>query len=221
VTAVVLLAHGSPDPRSGAAVRAAAARLDGRDGRAVHAAFLDHDAPRPAEVVAALPDERVVVLPLLLSRAFHARVDVPRAVADLARPVELLDPLGHPADVLDALLRQADGPVVVASAGTRVDTERTSFADAVAAASRRTGVPASPAHLTGPGPSVPDALAGLEGASLLAWLLAPGRLLDALHELARPSGRPVLAPDGLLGTASFDEVLLHRLGLPEVADLTG
>jgi sirohydrochlorin ferrochelatase len=182
VTRCVLLAHGSPDPRSSTAVRRASAEVGARlPGHDVVAAFLDHDGPSLAEAVGGVPDERdVVVLPLLLSAAFHARVDVPAAVAGLARPVRLLDPLGHPPAVLDALLAPLAVPVVVVAAGTRVDAERAAFADAVADAGARTATTAVAAFATGPGPSVPDAL--VPDAVVLPWLLAPGRLLDATRD---------------------------------------
>jgi sirohydrochlorin ferrochelatase len=219
VSAVVLLAHGSPDTRSGDAVREAAVRLAGRSGRTVRVAFLDHDEPRLDRAVVGLTDGDVAVLPLLLSRAFHARVDVPRAVAELPREVDLLDPVGHPTEVLDGLLSRSPGPVVVVAAGTGVVEERDAFADAVAAASARTGVRARHAFLTGPGPSVPQELEERPGAALLAWLLAPGRLLDTLHAHARSAGSEVLAPDGLLAAGVLDEALLARLrpARPDVA----
>jgi sirohydrochlorin ferrochelatase len=211
VSAVVLLAHGSPDPRSGAAVRSAAARLTARSGRDVRVAFLDHDVPRLHDAVAGIPDDEVAVLPLLLSRAFHARVDVPQAVADLDRHVELLDPLGHPPEVLDTVLRRSAGPVVVVAAGTAVDEERAAFAEAVSAAANRTGVLADVAFLTGPGPSVVDGLARSPRAAVLAWLLAPGRLLDSLHAAAREAGSEVVVPEGLLASGELDDALLARL----------
>lgn len=177
----VLLAHGSPDPRSSTAVRRASAQVGARlPGHDVVAAFLDHDIPSLAEAVGGVDEHDVVVLPLLLSAAFHARVDVPAAVAGLARPVRLLDPLGHPPAVLDALLAPLDAPVVVVAAGTRVDAERAAFADAVADAGARTSTTAVAAFATGPGPSVPDAL--VPDAVVLPWLLAPGRLLDATRD---------------------------------------
>jgi sirohydrochlorin ferrochelatase len=116
MSVVVLLAHGSPDPRSGDAVRRAAARLATRTGSPVIAAFLDHEQPDLAQAVATVDDD-VVVLPLLLSSAYHAKVDVPAAVDAVGRPVHLLDPVGHPAPVLDPLLLRAGGPAAVAYAG--------------------------------------------------------------------------------------------------------
>ena len=184
----VLLAHGSPDPRSQDAVLGAAAAVGARTGTRVVAAFLDHDPRDLRAVVSALdPTDGVVILPLLLSTAFHARVDVPAAVDTLDRTVTLLDPVGHPAPLVDALLLRCGGRAVVVSAGTRVDEERSAFAGAVAAASARTGVPALASFATGPGRRLEDATPPA-GAVVVPWLLAPGRLLDAVVAAARAHG---------------------------------
>ncbi|HET7901671.1 MAG TPA: CbiX/SirB N-terminal domain-containing protein [Candidatus Nanopelagicales bacterium] len=198
----ILLAHGSPDPRSSAAVRSAATAIAARTGTTVAAAYLDHDQPRLADVV----DDGSVVLPLLLSTAYHAKVDVPAAVAAVASDVRLLDPLGHPAAVLDARLRRATSPAVVVAAGTRDDTERAAFADAVAASAWRTGVRAVAAYATGPGPRLADVVGPGDGC-VVPWLLAPGRLLDGVLGAADEAGLEVE------GGALLDEPLL----LDEVA----
>jgi sirohydrochlorin ferrochelatase len=69
-------------------------------GRAVHTAYLDHHPPAPDEVARVLGPEAVVV-PVLLTPAYHARVDVPSAVRTMAKAsgshVVAADPLGpHP-----------------------------------------------------------------------------------------------------------------------------
>jgi sirohydrochlorin ferrochelatase len=211
MTRAVLLAHGSPDPRSAVVVRAAAEQVAARlAGTQVVAAFLDHDTPALAEAVGGDDVQGdVVVLPLLLSAAFHARVDVPAAVAALDRPVRLLEPLGHPAGVLDALLAEvADGgAAVVVAAGTRVEAERLAFAEAVAASAARTGVTAYAAFATGPGPSLAETL--VPGATVVPWLLAPGRLLDAVR--AEAWGHEV-AGDGLLERADLLDEIAARVG---------
>lgn len=97
---VVLVAHGSRDPRSAATVRALArAVAAARPGVQVHDAYLDFDAPHLSNVLTDLrtADLRtadlvsadggpavaapVVVVPLLLSAAYHARTDIPSVVA--------------------------------------------------------------------------------------------------------------------------------------------
>jgi sirohydrochlorin ferrochelatase len=204
----VLLAHGSPDPRSARWVSCAAAGASTRTGFPVVGAFLDHDAPRlDAAVSAAAPDDDVVVLPLLLSAAFHARVDVPAAVARLPRAVTLLDPLGHPPEVLDAALLRAGTSCVVVAAGTKVDDERAAFADAVSASSARTGVPATVAFATGPGTRLADSPAGTV---VVPWLLAPGRLLDSVLASAAESSYPV-AGGPLLDEPTMLDAIAARL----------
>lgn len=206
VTLGVLLAHGSPDPRSARWVACAAAGAADRAGFPVVGAFLDHDSPRLDEAVVAVgPDDEVVVLPLLLSAAFHARVDVPAAVAALPRPVTLLHPLGHPEAVLDAALVHAGRACVVVAAGTKVDDERAAFGAAVDAASARTGVPASVAFATGPGARLTDSPAGTV---VVPWLLAPGRLLDSVLAVAAESsydlvGGPLLDEPTMLDTIAL------------------
>lgn len=202
MTRAVLLAHGSPDPRSSEAVRAAARAVAARTGVDVHPAYLDHDEPCLADAVGG---DEAVVLPLLLSTAYHAKVDVPAAVAPLGDRVRLLDPLGHPPAVLDARLRQATAPVVVVAAGTRDDDERSAFADAVAASAWRTGMRAVAAYATGPGPRLTDVAEPGEG-SVVPWLLAPGRLLDAVVATADDAGLEVVGGPLLDDALLLDEV---------------
>ena len=96
--AVVLVAHGSRDPRGAAATEALARAVRrARPSWDVHAAYLDHAGPRPLDVLAALPGRRAVVVPLLLTKAFHGRVDIPavlEAAADLPVSVTPADVLG-------------------------------------------------------------------------------------------------------------------------------
>ena len=80
-----MAAHGSKDPRAAATVgelvSAVRARAPGVD---VRAAFLDHCAPSLPQVLASLapdssrPEPRAcVVLPLLLTAAYHSKTDMP------------------------------------------------------------------------------------------------------------------------------------------------
>lgn len=86
MTAAVLVAHGSRDPRFAVTARllrdAVAAELD--DVR-VELAYLDLDDPPVPEVLGGL-DGDVAVVPLLLGDAFHNRVDLPELLAESARP---------------------------------------------------------------------------------------------------------------------------------------
>jgi len=82
---VVLVAHGSRDPRAAAATEALARAVRrARPGWDVRASYLDHAGPRPLDVLAALPGRRAVVVPLLLTKAYHGRVDIPAVLAEAA-----------------------------------------------------------------------------------------------------------------------------------------
>ncbi|MHA6631300.1 sirohydrochlorin chelatase [Pseudonocardia sichuanensis] len=93
--ALVAVAHGSRDPRSAATVAALVGEVRRqRPGLDVRLSFLDLSAPRLPDVldgVAADGHARAVVVPLLLGHAFHARVDVPGAVATAAARLPGLD----------------------------------------------------------------------------------------------------------------------------------
>jgi len=81
VTDVVLAAHGSRDPHAALdTAKLVAAVAAARPDRHVRAAYLDFTAP----ALGAALDGRngpTIVVPLLLTPAYHARVDVPTVVA--------------------------------------------------------------------------------------------------------------------------------------------
>lgn len=194
---VVLVAHGSPDPRSPAAVRAIAEAAGARVG------FLEFNDPHPVGVLCELADAgfaRAVALPLLLTDAYHSRTDLPDVArrAAAARPgltVAVARPVGE-ASLAAALIRGlptgVDGLAVLA-AGTRVDAGRAHVAAVAAEAGRRLGVPARAAFASGPGPTGAEAVAALRaegGANIAAvcYFIAPGKLCDAAVASARSAG---------------------------------
>jgi sirohydrochlorin ferrochelatase len=83
-------------------------------GRSVLATFLDFEGPRPAQTLVRLAGPAVVV-PLLLTEAYHGRTDVPGEVERAraagvpgVRLAPVLGPVGAPdsdADVLDLIVR--------------------------------------------------------------------------------------------------------------------
>jgi len=90
-TRLVLVAHGSRDPRAERSTLALAQAVRRRAGAPVEATFLDFSTPRLVDSLAgsAVP---AVVVPLLLTKAYHGRIDVPAEVerARVAAPgVEL------------------------------------------------------------------------------------------------------------------------------------
>lgn len=186
---LLLVGHGSRDPRSGAALAGLARRVRScTPGLDVRLAFLEHGAPL-LEEVAAMLDGAAVVVPLLLGAAYHATADLPLRAE--AHPADLVvtAPLG-PDPALDAaVLRRglalvgdgADGLLVVAtgSSWARADAEADRQAAALHAA---TGLPAATAFASRAGSvrAALDALAadGVRRAGLVPWMLAEGRLLD-------------------------------------------
>lgn len=230
-TPLVAVAHGSRDPRSAATVHELLDVLRSRRPELdVRAAFLDLSAPKLPDVLTAVHAEghrRTVVVPLLLGRAYHARIDIPGAVAAVSGrhpllDVRVADVLG-PDDRLEAAaLRRlaAEGidpdddrfGVVLTGAGSSHEPANTAVravARRWAERSRWAGVVA--AFASAAGPDVPTAVAALRarGARRIAlgsWFLAPGLLPDRCADLA-------LVEDP-------DTVIARPLGAaPEVADV--
>lgn len=77
---ILLVGHGSRDPRSARALARLAARVDARSAVPVELAFLELSEPSLEDALAHLSG-RVRIVPLLLARAFHARDDLPGRVA--------------------------------------------------------------------------------------------------------------------------------------------
>lgn len=230
---VVLVAHGSADPRAALATRALA--------RAVGAvpSYLDHAGPRPGAVLFDLErtgHREAVLVPLLLTAAYHGRVDIP-AVVSSARERGLrldvtvagvLGPVGGavPGELLAGLRRALPGrfdALVLGAAGTR-DAAARETVDAVAdrlGASYR--VPCVAAYASAVGPTPGEAVATLRAAgarrvAMAAYFLAPGRLYDAAADSARAAGAVGVARP--LG-ASRDLVRLVRRRIAEAGSLSG
>ncbi len=233
---VVLVAHGSRDPRAAATTRALA-RAVAAAGPAldVRVAYLDHSSPGLRQVLAAVRDEghRVAtVVPLLLTAAYHGRTDIP-AVLDQARAdglgadVRVTDVLG-PVDgqVPDALLaglrrrlEESGGPydaVVLAAAGTRDALARGSVRQAADALGAVLEVPCVVAYASAARPTGEDAVRHLTGrgarrVAVAAYFLAPGRLYEWMVASALAAGAVgVSAP---LGDApDIARLILDRVG---------
>ncbi|WP_328462058.1 cobalamin biosynthesis protein CbiX [Actinoplanes sp. NBC_00393] len=102
--AVVLVAHGSRDPRAAVATESLARAVQvARPEWDVQASYLDHDGPRPLDILASLGTRRAVLVPLLLTAAYHGRVDLPavvRAAESLPVSVTATDVLGPASPLL-------------------------------------------------------------------------------------------------------------------------
>ncbi len=147
--AVILLAHGSPDPRHRAGVERLVRRIESlttaRESRELVAvAYLDHHPPCVTDVVAALADRGVreaIVVPLLVTAGFHARVDVTSAVSEIHEgtpgcEVSLAEPFAtssYFSDAIAELIERAGVPddelagVLVLGAGAKNPTALAPF----------------------------------------------------------------------------------------------
>jgi len=204
----VLVAHGSRDPRAAEATSALARALRvERPDWDVRATYLDHAGPRPLDVLASLGGRRAVLVPLLLTAAYHGRIDVP-AVLEAARSlpvdVSLADVLGPVSPLLlDGLTRRLGGhpldAVVLAAAGTRDAAARATVAEAAGALGARLGVPSRVAYASAAPPTAGAAVAGLQAlgarrVGVASYFLAPGRLHDVAVESALAAGACMVAP---------------------------
>lgn len=214
MTAPVLLviAHGSRDPRHAATVHALTARVRSlRPGLRVETGFLDFNAPSVPRVLerlaaqgagtAARATEEVIALPLLLTRAFHAKSDIPAVLREgrtglprlRVRQAEVLGPSPLLNSALERRLREAgirpgdrsSTGLVLASAGS-TDPEAIAVIAEIARELRHTGWcsvrPAFASAATPAGfPRTEDAVRALraEGVRRVAvapYVIAPGRL---------------------------------------------
>ncbi|MGW6568104.1 sirohydrochlorin chelatase [Streptomyces sp. NPDC054975] len=158
---LLVVAHGSRDPRHAATVHALVRRVRSlRPGLRVETAFLDFNLPSVPGTLDRLAAEGVrdvVALPLLLTRAFHAKADIPSALrqAPSSLRVRQADVLG-PSPLLIAAVEQrlyeagltpadrSTSGVVLASAGS---TDPEAIA-AIATVSARGTTPGPPAATT-------------------------------------------------------------------------
>ncbi|GAA3520521.1 sirohydrochlorin chelatase [Actinocatenispora rupis] len=205
---LLLIAHGSRDPRSGAVIERLVARIaDTRPDLPVAAAYLEHRGRRPLPVARDLTGGTggLVAVPLLLTSAYHGRVDVPAVVAGIRADlpdlhVRLGRVLGGDDAVTAALddrlaaanVSTVDG-LVLAAAGTRDVAARRGIARLARRYGARHGLPCLPAYAAAGDRDVPTAVAELRASgarriAVLSYFLAPGRLHDRIVAGARDSG---------------------------------
>ncbi|MEV0227803.1 sirohydrochlorin chelatase [Streptomyces sp. NPDC050704] len=220
---LLVIAHGSRDPRHAATVHALVRRVRARrPGLRVETGFLEFNLPSVSGVLKSLAAEGVrdvVGLPLLLNRAFHAKSDIP-AVLRAAPPrlrIRQAEVLG-PSPLLTAALERrlyeagltpgdkSSTGVVLASAGS-TDPEAIAVIAEIAREWRRSGWCAvRPAFASASLPRTEDAVRELRD-------LGCGRVAVAPYVLA-----PGFLPDRIVRGAAAADVLADVLGpAPEVA----
>lgn len=224
--ALVAVAHGSRDPRALHTVTELLDRVrELRPALDVRLGHIEIDEPLLPKTLDALGSGEAVLVPLLLSRGYHVKQDIPAAVAGApALRTRTAGPLGpHPllVEALHGRLTEAgwrpsdDGnrnsAVVLAAAGSRdpesaADTRRT----ARLLGERLGGVPVVPAYASAATPTVPAALRALAArgrrrVAVASYFAAPGRFASAAADAA-----PWIASAPLGAHPAMARLLLHR-----------
>lgn len=227
---LVAVAHGSRDPRSAATVRALAdaVRIQA-PGLTVRESFLDLSEPRVTDVLRGLYADghrSAVVVPLLLGSAFHARVDLPALIAEVAGEcpgfrIRTSDVLGTDpaleAVALDriAATRHHDAGILLSAVGSSSPEANAVVAAQAARWEERLGLPVSEAFASAAQPDIPAAAARLRtrGARRLvvaSWFLAPGLLPDRIAALAREADPEAFIAEPLAADPRVADAVIGR-----------
>ena len=213
---VICLAHGSRHPAADPAIARISDAVAGLTGAPACPAYLDFSPltlTTVAATLAAAGRRRATVVPMLFTRAFHLRHDVPEALAaataETGVEFTLSDGLGTGDDVAELLASRipaGTGHYVLYSVGSTVAGAN----EAVSALARRVGELAglSATHLTatGPGDTGPDALLAAIGSAprpvhVAPLFSAPGTLWDlAVAAVTAVEDRPTVTLGVPLGT---------------------
>ena len=216
--ALVALAHGSRDPRSAATIKALVGEVRAmRPDLKIEAAFLELAKPSFTTVVDKLVragHDEIVVVPLLLTEAYHAKVDVPTAVAEAqarhaglkvrATPVLGLEP--RFLEVLDLRLREALraarvrelDALVLAAAGSSDPLANQSVGRLARLWGTHHKLPVTAAFASAAPPATGEAVRafrkeGRRHIAVASLFLAPGFLPDRAKELALEAGAVAVA----------------------------
>ena len=226
---LLVIAHGSRDPRHAATVHALVRRVRAtRPDVRVETGFLDFNVPSVQGVLESLAVQGVrdvVALPLLLTRAFHAKADIPAVLADAPPQLRIhqADVLGPSPLLMAALERrlyeagltpadQSSTGVVLASAGS-TDPEAIAVIAEIAREWRHTGWCAvRPAFASASLPRTEDAVRelralGCSGVAVAPYVLAPGFLPD---RIARGAAEADVLADVLGPAPEVARVVLER-----------
>ncbi|MFF4797011.1 sirohydrochlorin chelatase [Streptomyces sp. NPDC001351] len=224
--ALVVVAHGSRDPRALSTVRTLLDRVrEQRPGIPVHLGHIELNDPLLPDTLATLGTREAVLVPLLLSRGYHIKRDIPEMAAASQVRARVAGALGpHPllVETLHDRLVEAGwctsmadttrrrSAVVLAAAGSRdpeskIDTNRTAQL-----LSERLGVPVVPAYATTAAPTVPDAIRALAAngrhrVAVASYFTAPGRFATESAEAA-----PWIASAPLGTHPAMAKLVLHR-----------
>ncbi|MBA4864312.1 sirohydrochlorin chelatase [Streptomyces sp. PSKA54] len=225
--ALVLVAHGSRDPRALSTVETLAERVrELRPGLSVQLGHIELNEPLLPDTLAALRPGRAVLVPLLLSRGYHIKQDIPEAAAEAPHlDIRIAAPLGpHPllAEALYERLVEAgwrtrlsaadrrSSAVVLAAAGSRDPDAATDTKGTAELLAERLGVPVVPAYASAAAPTVQDAVRALAArgrhrVAVASYFTAPGRFASECAEAA-----PWIAAEPMGAHAAMARLVLHR-----------
>ncbi|KKD05961.1 sirohydrochlorin chelatase [Streptomyces sp. WM6386] len=220
--ALVVVAHGSRDPRALSTVRTLLDKVRAlRPGLSVQLGHIELNEPLLPDTLAALGDREAILVPLLLSRGYHVKRDIPEMAAATRVRARVAAPLGpHPLLVETLYSRlveagwedtpRAGSAVVLAAAGSRDPESKVDTARTASLLSTRLGVPVVPAFATTAAPRVPDAIAalkarGFDRVAIASYFTAPGRFATECAQAA-----PWIASAPLGTHPAMARLLLHR-----------
>jgi sirohydrochlorin ferrochelatase len=192
---LVLVAHGTRKQRGVAMVGDLAQRVSATLGQTVHVSFVDVLGPTPSEVLAAMRDEPVTLVPAFLSRGYHVTTDIPAHVEASGHPdvtvTEALGPGPQLVRVLaDRLVESGwrhDDSVILAAAGTSDPAAQRDLHTMATWLSATTCSRVELAFAATGTPRVADAVAALRRRSngrvvVASYLLSEGLFQDRLRE---------------------------------------
>jgi sirohydrochlorin ferrochelatase len=225
---VVLVAHGSRDPRSAHTMRALGDAVALRWPAPVTTAFLDFNTPTvPAALQDVAGPAMPIVVPALLTHAYHGRVDLPEVLSCVDIPTRVASVLGpsEPGMAADPLLVAAlirrlseldvgyDGLVLLA-AGTSQPEARSTVESVATALSMLLHVVCVVGYASASSPSGADAVRaanalGARRVAAASYFLAAGRLYDAAAASAHSAGAVGVA-EPLGDAAELVELIVRR-----------
>jgi len=231
-SAVLLLSHGSRDPRAEYVVGELVSAVADAARVPVRAAHLDFTAPTPAVALQRLAADgftSVRLVPLLFTPGYHVTHDIPLLVAASGvsgrMDVSVAPPLLSAGRRERALLLKAladrlaqagadEDPdaLILASAGSSSEAARRRVEGLARDLERAHGIPVMPAYASAGSPSPTQALEllagrGAENPAVLSLFVAPGKLTDSV--VARCQGLPVADPLGV--SPAFVKLLVSQV----------
>lgn len=229
--AILLLSHGSRDPRAAYVVAELVAAIAEGTGREVRAAHLDFTTPTPDVALLNLAADgfsAVRVVPLLFTPGYHLTHDIPRAIVASGVAEKVAVTVAPP--LLTCRHRQRDlllkaltdrltqagadrhiDALVLASAGSSSETARRHVESLARDLAQAHGIPVIPAFASAVTPSLSQALEtlsdkGIHRTAVASLFVAPGRLSDSV--VAACPDLPVADPLGV--SPAFVELLVAQ-----------